>query len=61
MLAAGCLAVYGSIAQALTGGLLGWKEADVQKDFGVEPLRRLKDSWEAQVDPVVSLYRRLRI
>lgn len=61
MLAAGCLSVYGAIAQALTGGLLGWKEADVQKDYGVEPLRRLKDSWEAQVDPVVALYQRMRI
>jgi hypothetical protein len=61
MLAAGCVAVYGSIAQALTGGMLGWKEADVQEDYGVEPLKRLRDSWAGIVETTVPLYRRMRI
>lgn len=61
MLAAGCLEVYEMIAQALTGGLLNWREADVQEDYGVEPLRRLKDSWEARTETVVRLYRRWEI
>ena len=61
MIAAGCLDLFGTLSQALTGGLLSWKEADVQEDYGVEPLNRLRASFEARVDTAVRLYRRWEI
>ena len=58
MIAAGCSDLFGSLAQAVTGGLLSWKEADVQEDYGVEPWTRLKSSLDARVNTAVRLYRR---
>ena len=61
MIAAGCSELSGSLSQAVTGGLLSWKEADVQEDWGVEPLKRLRDAWETRANTTIRLYRRLRI
>lgn len=61
MIAGGLLQMWEIFAQSLTGGLLSWKEADVQEDYGVEPLKRLRDSWESRVETTVRLYKRAEI
>lgn len=61
MIAAGLLTQWEIFAQALTGGLLSWQEADVHEDYGVEPMKRLRSSWEDRVDQAVRLYHRAEI
>lgn len=61
MIAAGLVDVWELFAQSISGGMLSWKEADVQEDYGVEPLKRLQTSWTDRVDRAVRLYRRWEI
>ena len=61
MIAAGLTDMWEIFAQSISGGMLSWREADVQEDWGVEPLKRLRDAWETRANTTIRLYRRLRI
>lgn len=58
MCARGAWRLFGQIAQASTGGMLGWSDADRKVDYGVETWGRLRDIWAAQYDGAVNNYKR---
>jgi hypothetical protein len=54
---AGLLA-YSEITLQLTGGMVGWSEADVKEEYDLSPLELHRKAWQEQWDRAVNRYRR---
>ena len=58
MLARAAWLRWGQVSLAATGGVLSWRQADVQVDYGVERWSKLQDAWAAAFTQTQSLYLR---
>lgn len=58
MRAHGAWALWPSLRQAVTGGMLSWSEAGVNENYGVESWTGLRDLWDDQYQSAVKRYRR---
>jgi hypothetical protein len=54
----GVLLAYSEITLSLTGGMVGWSEADIKEQYDLTPLEKHREAWDRQWQRAVNRYRR---